>query len=129
MDSLYSKRMINKKGFTLVELLVAATIIGLLAAFATTQYRNSVAEGRWTQAKAQTDQLANALERAWIDYPNLTFSAAGQMTNVSRDTDCIFRLGMQTSVPINQLIACGYLDNSDWSGTYFTFYSCSWGWV
>ena len=116
-----------KKGFTLVELLVAATIIGLLAAFATAQYRNSVAEGRWTYAKAQADQLAAALQRIDIDYPNLRFET-GAMKNASSSENCQLypgRGGNVNAVQTSQLIACGYLENSDWQNPYFSYYICT----
>ena len=66
-----------RKGFTLVELLVAATIIGILMVFATNSYRNGVAETRWAQAKGNVDQLAAAVLRARIEYPaSAVFSSA-----------------------------------------------------
>lgn len=113
-----------KKGFTLVELLVAATIIGFLVVFATVQYRNSVAEARWTRAKAQTDQLAAALERLWIDYPHVAFNS-GQMQNKGTNEACNLFIGKTGAVSLTQLIACGYLENSDWDSGYFRFYSCA----
>ena len=67
-------RVFKDKGFTLVELLVAATIIGILAVFATNSYRNGVAETRWAQAKANLDQLAAAVQRVKLDYPAVKFS-------------------------------------------------------
>ena len=116
--------MINKKGFTLVELLVAATIIGFLAAFATAQYRSSVAEARWTRAKSQTDQLAAALQRMYLDYPTSGIINGGEMSNTSSSEQCQIFVGQQNGVSITQLIACGFLENSDWSSEYFRYYSC-----
>ena len=117
--------MMNKKGFTLVELLVAATIIGFLAVFATAQYRNSVAEARWTRAKSQTDQLAAALQRWYMDYPTTGIINGGEMANKAANEQCQIFIGQQNGVSITQLIACGFLENSDWSSPYFRYYSCN----
>lgn len=65
----------NYKGFTLVELLVAATIIGFLAIVATTSFRNSAAETRWTQAKALANQLAAAAEALTTERNGVYFSS------------------------------------------------------
>lgn len=110
-----------KKGFTLVELLVAATIISILMAFATVQYRNSVAEARWTHAKAMADQLAAAVQRAKFDYPALSLSDA-PLTNVEVGTTCSYQVGNEVAQAPSMLIACGYLENSDWNGDYFQYY-------
>lgn len=115
--------MHTKKGFTLVELMVAATIIGILAVFATTQYRNSAAETRWQHAKAKADQLAFAVKRAQLDYPGLAFTADNMVG--SSETTCSYVTGMTTPVAPSTLISCGYLENSGWSeGEYFTFQIC-----
>ncbi len=122
------------KGFTLVELLVAATIIGILAVFATNSYRNSVMETRWAQAKANADLLAHAVQRALIDYPNLAFS--GPMFNsTTPNAGCSFVLGRKMAVAPAALVNCGYLENGNWgnivngssvlSDTYFVYYPCS----
>lgn len=73
----------NYKGFTLVELLVAATIIGFLAIVATTSFRNSAAETRWTQAKALTNQLASAAEALTTERNGAYFSSNTMFNPVS----------------------------------------------
>ena len=115
--------MQNKKGFTLVELLVAATILGILVFLATTEYRNGVAEARWAQAKLSADQLATAVLQAKMDYPTLTFTG-NLMRNVV--SNCNYSLGMPEDEPEDpaSLIACNYLEKQSWSNENFVYLVC-----
>lgn len=115
--------MRNKKGFTLVELLVAATIIGVLAVFATVQLRKSAAETRWTQAKAKADALAFAAYRAKVDHPSLSFTNVPVQKSANLN-DCTYGRGTGQVDP-NTLISCGYLENSGWTDDYFAYYVCN----
>ncbi len=108
-------------GFTLVELLVAATIIGILTMFATVSYRNSAAETRWAQAKANLEQLAAAVQRAKVDYPSIKFSSV-KMSNTS--SSCTWNPGTSSNTSPSNLIACGYLEGNRWNSEYFEYYVC-----
>lgn len=57
----------NNAGFTLLELFVAATIIGILAVFSTVAYKNGAASTRAAGARAKVDALAWAQQRYLLD--------------------------------------------------------------
>lgn len=60
-------------GFTLLELLVVVTIIGLLAGFVGPRYFSQVGKSEVATAKAQIDALEKALDQYRLDvgrYPN-----------------------------------------------------------
>jgi len=63
----------KKKGFTLVEMLVAATIAALLAAVGLVSYRTANRNARDARRKADLEQVRAAMELARIDngaYPS-----------------------------------------------------------
>lgn len=61
--------MIKKiRGFTLVELLVVISIIGVLVSVALVSFRTSQARGRDAQRKSDLKQISSALELYFSDY-------------------------------------------------------------
>ena len=121
----------NRAGFTLLELLIAAAIIGILALFATVSYRNSAAQTRVAQARAVTQSLAMGNYRAHIDYPSIRFdenpiSDAVQGTTGTSSVAGIevcargFASGPSSQWPASCLVANGYVDALGFEG-YFKF--------
>jgi type IV pilus assembly protein PilE len=57
-----------KKGFTLIELMVAVAIVGILAAIAIPSYQESMRKSRRADAEAALFSLANGLERNFTQF-------------------------------------------------------------
>ncbi len=100
----------NKKGFTLLELLIAATIVGILAVLATASFRSSAGETRVAGAKSKAEMLATAVQRYRMDPQACQFiSSDSQLT-------------------VGNLVSCGYLEDLNFSNdAYFSFSICASG--
>ena len=67
------------KGFTLVELLVVITILGILATIGLVAFASSQARGRDVQRKSDLKQIATALEMFYSDYGVYPNSSSGKI--------------------------------------------------
>ncbi len=116
--------MINKKGFTLLELLIAAAIIGTLAVLATVSYRASEADTHVAAARAKVEVLANAAQRFALEYDHAK-PLSGEMANLGAQENCNpISVTASGNNPATLLISCDFVDNGGWYNPYFHFYVC-----
>ena len=71
--------MVKKNGFTLIELMIAVAIIGLLMVVATPSYTKSVQRTARSEAVGKVLQLASSLAK--VKVVTMTYSAADGETN------------------------------------------------
>lgn len=100
--------MYNKNGFTLLELLIAAALVGVLAMFATQAFRASASDIRVEDAKARALLLANAAEQYFIENSEAAF-ATGSAENPIKDFVAPVTCNTSDSTA-QQLVNCGFLE-------------------
>ena len=117
--------MKSRRGFTLLEMLIAAAIMSVLAMLSTAAYRRTVAETHWQDSKNKLQAVASAVQRYQWDYPNRTFipPATGEKLEfipASALADC------PTAASYNNkaLIQCDYLENRSWSTAEIHIVAC-----
>lgn len=83
----------RSRGITLIELLVAVVIVGILAGVAYPSYRQQVIKTNRTEAKVQLMQLAGALEKCYTRFHDYAHEDceldAPVLTNYTIDLDAI----------------------------------------
>lgn len=73
----------QNKAFTLVELLVVMSIIGVLAALAVGNFRTTQIKGRDATRKSDLKQIANSLELFYADYGRYPAASGDQISACS----------------------------------------------
>lgn len=88
----------HARGFTLIELMVAVVIMGIISAFAYSSYRNQIIKTRRTDATGAILEIANRLEKFYgtcnTYTANLTLAMPGSCTTLSA-----IGLGYSTTSP------------------------------
>jgi prepilin-type N-terminal cleavage/methylation domain-containing protein len=114
----------NRKGFTLIELVVVILIIGVLASLGLPYYLKTVETAKATDALAIAHLLGNANRMYKADNPSYM---KGQLTN-----DCNTKYTNCDTAPDNcKLVACAYVAKQNWEGddvkkdAPYEFYVCN----
>ena len=103
--------MLHKKsGFTLVELLVAAVIIGVLVVFASQSFRHSSSDIRVQNALAKAKVVAMAARMFKEDHANASFTS-DPLQNPLYENIGSEACDTTGTVTLQTLISCGYLED------------------
>ena len=104
----------HKKGFTLLELLMAATVIAALASIATASYKAKMADAYVEDGKNQARALATAVRLFELEYPSVVVreedglqGSLGTIPDSCAPTE-------ETAASPAMMVACGFLENRRW---------------
>lgn len=114
----------NRRGFTLIELIVVVLIIGALAAFAVPQYLLTVENAKANDAASQINQIGTANKMFALDHSN--YYAAGKFTASCGTGTCPAAVSATQTNPC-VLVWCGYLVGQDWANKPYGYYACNGG--
>lgn len=105
----------EKRGFTLIELMVVILIVGILAAVAVPILRGKIDQAKWSEAAASAGAIRTAARAAWAeDSTSVTVAAVtGQMATLGfRAGDLTGRYFTDTNFSITAIDAQGNVDIS-----------------
>ena len=113
----------NQHGFTLLELLVAAVIIGVLAVFATQSFRQSSSDIRVQNALAKAKVVAMAARIFKDDHRNASFTQENLVSTQDFRSDPNHNGACNPSqaVTLQTLVNCGYLEQREYLDKDFVY--------
>ena len=121
--------MKNKKGFTLLELIVVVLIIGILAGIALPQYRNAVRKARLAEAQITLRTIVDATDRYFLSNESFSGDLNDLDIEVQSETGNWEFYVDECSVGSNGIIGCLVIANPKRETDYWIeYYSTNyWG--
>ena len=112
MSASTTSKPANSRGFTLIELMIALVIAGVLVAVALPNFLDSMRKGRRTEAFSALAAMQQALERRRSNNPS--FSATLAELGITSSTT---RPGSYYTIAVDAGDASGYQISADGSGS------------
>lgn len=108
----------NKKAFTLMELMVVVLIIAILAAIAIPLYNHAIDNQNNTRAKAILRTINGGMERFNREYPDVAIPTASDafVINPPANASCSYfgENNLSAQDFIAQMVACGYIPRQNY---------------
>ena len=111
----------NRRGFTLIELVVVVMIMGILASLAMPYYYKTLETSKANDSLAIGHLLGNANRMYLLDNPPPSGAISGQVSNACNGVTCA------TASGACRLVACSYVAQQDWDNGSYNFYVCDGG--
>ena len=118
---LFSK--MNKKGFTLMELLVTVILVAVLASYSVYYYNNTMEEGKLNAAKGKLAALGGAVERFKAENSiNIACGTSVAITSSNMGGACNANANSTNANRFLDVFTCAYAERSLGLDENFTFY-------
>ncbi|MFA5117256.1 MAG: type II secretion system protein [Candidatus Omnitrophota bacterium] len=114
--------MLQKRGFTIMELLIVIAVISILVGIALPRFRGMQDEGRIAQAKGELRTLQSAVESYYI-HNNNTYPAASATWETSLTGATPNIIGTALTDPFNSSTQYGYATDGATPVKYYVIYS------
>ncbi len=112
---------LNKKGFTLMELIVTVILVAVLASYGVYYYTNTIREGEVKAAKGKLAALGGGVARFILEYGQPGLSAPLLIDTTIESGTCNY-YSHNASEKMKSIFTCGYIEKSLGFDEKFNFY-------